>query len=351
MREFGELVPEMQVLAYHERSVPPDLPKLAPNIQPRHVEMRGSRFHLWEKLRMPLEIRRDRIDVYHGTYNTLPPRWFRWRSPAMVVSLHDVVVTWWEGDGIDSYGEHVRRVTARVCREADRILTVSEFSRRDICERFSVPEEKVEIFYNGIPPAFLVDPPAGSAEQARARYARGSPYLFSIGSSLRRKNTRGFLDALAILARNERFEHRAVITGLGVGDLEELRGYAQSLGISGRVGFYGYLSHDELAKVFAGADLTVYPSFAEGWGIPILESFAMGTPVATSRTTSMPEAGGDSASYFDPGNSEEMAEVILDALDNQSRWERVREAARERARRFTWRTAAEKTLAVYQQVC
>ncbi len=65
----------------------------------------------------------------------------------------------------------------------------------------------------------------------------------------------------------------------------------------------------------------------------------------------MPEGGGDSTSYFDPGNSEEMAEVILDALDNQGRWERVREAARERARRFTWRAAAEKTLAVYQQVC
>jgi len=350
MREFGEMAGQLDVLAYHERPIPPDLPDLAPNIHPRRTEMKGSRFHLWERLRMPLQMRWDKVDVYHGTYNTLPPRWLRRGSPAMVVSLHDVVVTWWQEEGRDSYTDHVRTVTARVCREADKILTVSEFSRRDICERFAVPEDRVEIFYNGIPPVFLCDLPQGAGARARQRYAQGAPYLFCIGSPIRRKNTRGFFDALAILAASDRLEHMVVVTGLVGADREALREYAAERGIADRIDFHGYLSHAELAGIYAGAELTVYPSFAEGWGIPILESFAVGTPVAASRATSIPEAGGEHAAYFDPENAEEMAEVIASCIERRSDFAGVREAARARARGFTWRAAAEKTLSVYREL-
>lgn len=350
MREFGEIGSGIEVLAYHERPIPPDLPELASNIHPKRTEMKGSRFHLWEKLRMPLQMRWDRVDVYHGTYNTLPPRWFRFGSPGLVVSLHDVVVTWWNEDGRDSYTDHVRRVTARVCREADKILTVSEFSKRDICERFRVPEDRVEIFYNGIPPVFLTDLPPGAGEQARQHFAQGEPYLYCIGSPIRRKNTRGFLDALSILASSGRLEQRVVISGLVGADLDLLAAYAEQCGVADRIDFYGYLSHEELASIYAGAELMVYPSFAEGWGIPILESFAMGTPVVASKTTAIPEAGGEYADYFDPANSEEMAEVIARSLCKRDDFDRIRQAARDRARSFTWRAAAEKTLAVYREV-
>ena len=351
MREFGAMGPELEVVAYHERPTPPDLPALAANIVPRRCEMRGSRFHLWERVRMPLQMRMDRVDVYHGTYNTLPPRWSRLCAPAMVVSLHDVVVTWWEGDGLDSYSAHVRKVTPRVCREADRILTVSEFSKRDICERFGVPEQKVTIFHNGIPPAFLDNLPTGAAEAARKQYAGGRPYLYCIGSPIRRKNTRGFLDALAILQQRSALHHRVVISGLPGADVESIRAHAEAAGLADVIRFLGYLPHAELAAVCAGADLMVYPSFAEGWGIPVLEAFAVGTPVAASNTTSIPEAGGDFARYFAPDQPEEMAAVIQRCLEDRAGWESKKAAARARARTFTWRAAAEKTLQVYREVC
>ncbi len=350
MREFGAMATELEVLAYHEHPRPADLPELAENIHPKRCEMKGSRFHLWEKLRMPWQMRRDRVQVYHGTYNTLPPRWSRYRSPAMVVSLHDVVVTWWDKGQGDSYVDHVRRVTARVCQEADKILTVSEFSKQDICTRFDVSPAKVEIFYNGIPPVFLQDLPAGSAEAARERFAQGQRYLFSIGSPINRKNTRGFIDALQILAGQNRLDRRVVITGLLGADLETLRAYAAERGLAQQIDFHGYLDHAELATVYAGADLMVYPSFAEGWGIPVLESFAMGTPVAASKATSIPEAGAGDASYFDPADAEEMAAVILDCLDHPEVFAAKKQAAQERARGFTWRAAAEKTLQVYREV-
>ncbi len=350
LRELGAMHGELHVIAYHERPVPGDLPPLAANIEPRRATMRGSRWHLWERARMPAQMRLDRIAVYHGTYNTLPPRWVAWRRPGLVVTLHDVVVTWWDRDPVDSYVQHVRRVTARTCRDADAILTVSEFSKRDICERFDVPERKVVVFHNGIPPAFQRDLPAGAAAAARERLARGRPYVFTIGSVLRRKNTRGVIEALAVLKRAGRLRHRCVITGLAAEHARLLGEHAAAHGVGDDVDLHGYLGVDELAAACAGADLTIYASFGEGWGLPIVESLAMGTPVAASNTTSMPEAGGEFARYFDPADVQDMAEVIGDCLDHADDFARVRAAAQARARGFTWRAAMDKTVAVYHQV-
>jgi glycosyltransferase involved in cell wall biosynthesis len=350
LREFGELAPEARFLAYHERPTPRDLPTLGPNIEPRLCTMRGDRWHAWERLRMPWQIARDRVDLYHGTYNTLPPRWPLLRSPPLVVSLHDVIVTWWPDDERDSYVRYCRAVTARVVRQATRILTVSEWSRRDIAERYRVPVEKIDIFWNGVHPEFLRDPPPEWQDRAKRRFAGQRPYLFAIGSPLRRKNTAGLLAAIGILVRQGDFEHDLVITGLLGAGLVTLRDIAHRHGIAERVQFHGYVDREELIGLYRGADLTVYPSHAEGWGIPVVESLACGTPVATSNTTAMPEAGGEFAHYFDPAQPEDMAAVIAKALREREAFAAKRPAAQQRARGFTWRRAAAKTLAVYREV-
>ncbi|MEM7203741.1 MAG: glycosyltransferase family 1 protein [Planctomycetota bacterium] len=350
MRELAEYGDELHVVAYHERPIPPDMPPLAANIEPKRVEMKGSRLHLWEKVRIPLQIRADRIDVYHGTYNTIPPRFVRWRAPALLVTLHDVVMTWWDGDPPGIYGEHMRRVTPRVCRQADRILTVSEFSKRDICQRFGVEEERVEVFHNGIPPALLRDPAPGTAEQARQRFAQGQPYVFTIGSPTVRKNTRGIIRALGRLKQTGHLRHRAVITGLQPADRQMFAAFAEEHGLLEDVDLHGYLTVEDVAAVYAGADLTIYASFAEGWGIPIVESLSMGTPVVTSNTTSMPEAGRDHVRYFDPSDLDEMTQVIGAALDDLGALAVQREAGIQYGRGFTWRAAVERTVAVYRSL-
>lgn len=350
LRELGEIEGDHEVIAYHEREAPPDLPPLAANIQPRRVPMPGFRWNLWENLRMPWQVRRDRLDVYHGTYNTVPPLGPRWRRVPLVVTVHDVIVCWWEQDAPGAYDLHLRRVMPRVARQAACILTVSEWSKRDICERYGVPPERITVFHNGVHPLFFRDPPAHWGPQARERFAGGRRYLFAIGSPLRRKNTDGFIRALGVLAQRHRLEHVAVITGLVGKDFDLLRGVAAAAGVEQQVRLFGYVTREELIGLYAGADLTVYPSHAEGWGIPVVESLAVGTPVATSRTTAMPEAGGDDAVYFDPGDVGDMAVAIERALENGGAFAARRPAAQARARGFTWRRAAATALEVYRAV-
>lgn len=349
MREFGALCPGDEFLLYHQLPRPTDL-EMPANMRAVHADMRGGRFHLWERLQMPWRMRQDRVDVYHGTYNTLPPRWRPLRCPPMVVTIHDVLVTYWPDDGTDPFVAYARKVTQRVIREAALILTVSEWSRRDICSRFDCDPDKVRLSYNGLHPDFLRGAPAGAAAAARDRWAEGRPYLYSPGAPLERKNTGRLIEAFGLLCgRDKGLPHLLVISGVGRA-AERFRELAARAGCGDRVRFVPYVPRSELIGLYAGADLAVYPSLIEGWGIPVTESLALGTPIATSDASAMPEAGGEHAFYFDPGSKESIADGLRRALDGLGAWPARREQAMARARQFTWQRTAEGVLAAYREV-
>jgi len=350
IREFGTLCPEVQFLLYHERERPADLPELPPNARPFRATIRGHRFHLWERALMPWRLLRDGVRVYHGTYNTLPPRLPGRRRPPMVVSIHDVIVTWFDDSVDDDYVRYCRSVTARVVRQAARILTVSQWSKADIVTRFGADPAKVVVFHNGIHPDFLAGAPAGAGDDARRRFADGRPYLFAIGAPLPRKNTAGMLRALGTLHGRRGLEQLVLVSGLSEAQRQPFAALAHDLGLGDRVRFLPYLERADLVALYAGAELSIYPSRVEGWGIPVIESLSQGTPVVTSKTSGMVEAGGDDASYFDPDDHDSMVAGIAAALAGRDRFAPRRAAAIARARTFTWRRAAEVSLATYRAV-
>lgn len=349
LREFAALAPQDELLLYHQLTLPPGALPLAANQRPVHTDIRGGRWHLWERLQMPWRIRRDRLDVYHGTYNTLPPRWPLWRGAPMVLTLHDVIVTHWPDDLGDPFVRYARKVTPRVVRDASIILTVSEWSRREICSRFGCDPAKVRLSYNGLHPEVLAGAPPGAGDAARARFAEGRPYLFAIGAALERKNTGRLLDAWALVRRQRPdWPHLLLVSGLGKA-VDRFRERADKAGVLAHVRFLPYLSQQDLIAVYAGAALSIYPSLVEGWGIPVGESLALGTPVVTSDSSAMPEAGGEDARYFDPNSAEAMAQALVDAVERWlPQWPAMRAAAMARARRFTWRATAEGVLAAYR---
>lgn len=350
MREFAALCPGHSFLLYHQLPKPPDL-EVPPNMRAVHADLPGGRWHTFERLQMPWRMRRDRVDVYHGTYNTLPPRFWPWPGPPMVVTLHDVIVTWWPDDLGDPFVRHARAVTPRVVRDAAVILTVSEWSRREICDRFGCPPEKVRLSYNGVHPDFLDGAPAGAGADFGHRHAAGRPYLFAVGATLERKNTGRLLDAFGIVRRRRAdLPHLLLVSGLSRAQ-DRFRERAAAAGCLEAVRFLPYLDRRELIAAYAGADLVVYPSLVEGWGIPVVEALALGTPVIASNTSALPEAGGDHARYFDPGTAESIAAAILQALDDYvPSFPAIREAAVARARTFTWQRTARGILDVYREV-
>lgn len=347
VREFARQSQQDQFLLYHQLPKPADF-DIPSNMRAVHADMRGSRFHLWERVQMPWRMRRDGIDVYHGTYNTLPPRWRPFRCPPMVVTLHDVLVTYWPDDGSDPFVRYARAVTQRTVREASLVLTVSEWSRRDICERFSCDPEKVRVVHNGLHPDFLAGAPAGAGDAARAKWAGGRPYLFSPGAPLERKNTGRLIEAFALLKqRRPELPHALVISGLGKA-VDRFKERAQRAGCLDDVRFVPYVPRHELVALYAGADLAAYPSQIEGWGIPVTEALVLGTPIATSNTSAMPEAGGEFATYFDPMSLESVVDGLSRAFDALPSWSSRRQAAIDRTRAFTWAKAATETLKAYR---
>jgi glycosyltransferase involved in cell wall biosynthesis len=352
-REFATLAATDEFLLYHQLTLPENAENafvLANNQQSVHTDMPGGRFHSWERLQMPWRLRRDRLDVYHGTYNTLPPRWRFWPGPPMVVTMHDVIVTWYPDNLDDPFIQYARKVTQRVVRDASVILTVSEWSRRDICERFDCDPGKVRLHQNGLHPEVLKGAPVGAGEQARLQHADGRPYLFAIGASLERKNTGRMIEAFGLLReRRPDLPHLLLVSGVG-GHVERFRERAQRAGVLEHVRFLPYLNQQELIAVYAGAELCVYPSLVEGWGIPVTESLALGTPIITSNTSAMPEAGGDDARYFDPHDVDSIATTMGEAIDTYvPAWPSMRAAAMARTRQFTWANAASQALAAYRE--
>jgi len=349
LREYANCA-DREFVLYHQLPKPDDL-EFAANMRACLTDIPGGRLHSWERLQMPWRIRRDKLDVYHGTYNTLPPPWRLWPGPPMVVTLHDVIVTWWPQEHEDLFVSYARKVTPRVVRDATVILTVSNWSRNDICERFDCDPAKVRICYNGLHPMVLAGAPEGAAAAARAHHADDRPYLFSVGAPLERKNTGRLIEAFGRLrARRPDLPHLLLISGLKqhTGRFGEL---AAKAGVTDHVRFLPYLDRAELIALYAGAALTIYPSRIEGWGLPVSESLAIGTPVLTSNTSAMPEAGGEFAHYFDPTSTESLATAIDEALDDYvPAFAARRDDAMRFARSLTWGRAAETTLAAYHEV-
>ncbi len=345
------LMPGDEFVLYHQLPLPEGSFPLPRNARGSLTDLPGGRVHSWERVQMPWRARRDKLSIYHGTYNTLPPRWRLWKGPPMVVSLHDVIVTWWPDDLGDPYVRYARAVTPRVVRDAALILTVSEYSKREICERFGAAPEKVRIHYNGLPADVLRGAPPGAGERARATFAEGRPYLFAIGAALERKNTGRLLEAWGD-ARRARpdLPHLLLVSGVSR-QVDRFRERAAAAGVLEHVRFLPYVSEQDLIALYAGAELFVYPSMVEGWGIPVCEALALGTPVLTSNTSAMPEAGGEFATYFDPTSREALATALVDAIEDYvPAFAARRASAIARGRTFTWRRAAEVVGAAYRSL-
>jgi glycosyltransferase involved in cell wall biosynthesis len=172
-----------------------------------------------------------------------------------------------------------------------------------------------------------------------------------VGNLKPHKNVNGLVRAFASLLNKTPNNCELLIIGDDTSDGPVSKKLATDLGIRHAVRFAGKVSDDVLRSAYSAAELTVLPSFEEGFGLPVLESMACGTPVACSRAASLPEVAGDAAEYFDPHDTESITAVMERLLQSQEERERHRKLGFSNARRFTWAACAERHLSVYRQFC
>lgn len=228
-----------------------------------------------------------------------------------------------------------------VARRADRFVAVSRHTADDLIRLAGVPASRIEVVYHGLDPAFAATGDAGPAVPA------DPPYMLAVGGISPRKNTRRLIQAFTRWrARGgHRAAHTLRISGTSLDPDFERDGAPLPDGVS----LLGYVEKSELRRQYAGAAAFLYPSIYEGFGLPIVEAMASGTPVVTSRTASAPEIAGGAAVLVDPFDLDSI-ESGLEQVTTSSEADRLRALGRERARHFHWSAAADRTLEIYRQL-
>jgi glycosyltransferase involved in cell wall biosynthesis len=295
---------------------------------------------------LPRRLRQDRPDVLHVQY-TAP----LFCPTAVVVSVHDV-----------SFLEHpeyfsafrslqLRCTVRRTVEAASRILTPSEFSKRSILAAYRLDPEKVVVVPNGVSPAFR--PMAREVAQRAVRLSQhlGAPFILTVGDLQPRKNHIGLFRAFEQLVRaHPQLPHHLVVVGKETWHGAAIRAAAKRSSVASRIHFTGFVSDEELHRLYGACDLFIYPSFYEGFGLPILEAMACGRAVACSNTSAMVEVADSAALLFDPHSDKELALAMRDLLLNPELRMRMERLGTQRAAIFSWESTAAKTLDLYYEV-
>ncbi|EHG21992.1 hypothetical protein HMPREF9332_01507 [Alloprevotella rava F0323] len=310
--------------------------------------VRGS---LWRSCGLARDLQRDKVDLFHGLSHELPHGLAGVRIPA-VVTMHDVA--WrtfpamyhrWDRAIYDFKARHA-------CREAQRIVAISEATKRDVCDFYNVEEEKVEVIYQPVQELYYAEPNKELAQQRLKGYLPQLPadYLLYVGSVNSRKNLLGIVRALEAIPAGERLP--LVVVGNGREYLEEVNSYVRSHQLSQWFLLFTDIHDNRLLRyLYECAAAFVYPSFSEGFGLPVVEAQLCGTPVVTSNVSCLPEAGGPHALLADPAQPESIAHAIRTLLaDDDARRQRGRNSRQWAFETFAPARLAKQMMQMYRGV-
>ncbi len=282
--------------------------------------------------------------LFHAMEHLLLPL----RGVPTVLTVHDLI--------FKLFPEHHKRLNhlflnnamPLFVRRADAIITISEASKHDLIEHYQVLPDKITVIYEAAAPNFTA-PTQQDIERVRRQYQLPEQFLLVVGTIEPRKNYSRLLDALMRL-RDKHKDLKLVVVGSKGWLFEDFFQRIEELHAEDYVIFPGYVPDADLPAVYGAATIAVMASVYEGFGLPVLEAMACGTPVVSSNAASLPELGGDVARYFDPLNVDEMTATLDTVLNDESLRHTMGKHGPSRAATFSWDRAARETIAVYNQL-
>jgi glycosyltransferase involved in cell wall biosynthesis len=302
---------------------------------------------LWHRLRLPLfaDAWAGGADIFHSPDFTLPPLW-RARG---ILTVHDLTFMHYPEYAPPGLVNYLNAAVPRSVRRARLVLADSESTKRDIVELLGTPPEKIRVVYAGVGPRFQPVSDSTILDEVRARYGLAWPFVLTVGTLEPRKNHLRLIRSFAqILPAHP--DLRLVLVG-GKGWLyEDVQAEVSRLNLQDRVVFPGFVTDPDLPAVYSLASIFAYPSLYEGFGLPVLEAMACGTPVVCSNASSLPEVAGDAALLVDPTDEDALARALAHALDDRHRRQAMQTLGQAQAARFTWPAAARNLLNAYQEV-
>lgn len=314
------------------------------------IEIKCPSYPLWEQWALPRTAKKYAVDILHCTSNTAPI----WCNIPLVLTLHDIIFLEPRNRNrqqlslYQEFGRTYRRfVVPRIINNCKRIVTVSKFEKKNIIKHFRLDKKKIVMLYNSYDKAFCSQE---NWQRDISKYIDNPGYFLILGNTDYRKNTERMILAFANYLKRSELKRYLLITSLSNDIINRLLSDNGLDNIRNYIVQTGYLPIADLPSIYYHAFCFLFASLREGFGIPILESMACGTPVITSNTSSMPEIGGPNAILVNPENCEEITTMMLRLESDQAFYERQRQIGLERAKLFSWKKTAENLLKLYQEV-
>lgn len=299
---------------------------------------------LWERYGIVRELRRHGADIYHGLGNELPANIRKAQGTHALVTIHDLIFLFFPHtySWID---RHILNLKFRsACRKAERIIAVSRCTARDIVKYYFIPKNRISVAYQGCDPRFREKCSESVMEDVRKRLSLPERYILSVGTIEERKNTALIVRALPAIP-----ELSLVIVGKRTAYTSYVEATAKECKVQDRVHILSGVDTADLPAVYRMADVFVYPSRYEGFGIPVLEALCSGVPVISATGSCLEEAGGDAAIYVDPDSVEELTRKIVQVLTDRTLRNTMVGKGYVYSSGFTEEVLADRLMEIYRQ--
>ena len=331
--------PEHEFIFFFDRAYDKSF-VFAPNVIPvvAHPQARHPiLFYMWMEWSIPFLLKKYKADLF------LSPDGLgslRTKVPTCLV-IHDLAFEHYPEHMVRSHYKYMKHFTPLFAAKAKRIVTVSEYSKKDIAARYQLPESKIDVTYNGAHDAYH-PLTANEREAVKMKYADGEEYFVFAGALQPRKNVINLLKAFIQFKNRQRNDMKLVIVGRMAWKFQELVEMRATMPFRKDVKWVGYMDVEELSEVIGASYALVYPSLFEGFGIPILEALKCNVPGVVSNTSSMPEVAGDAALFVDPTDVDDIAWKMQEIYKNEPLRDMLIAAAPAQAAKFSWDHSAEQ---------
>ena len=304
-------------------------------------------YSISEQLRIPAQLRRAKVDVFHAPHYTLP-----FTTPCnSVVTIHDCIHLLFPQYLPNRVAHFYARTALWIAaNRSSRVLTVSEASKNDILKFFNIDPRKITVIPNGIDEQFKVVPSVEAIARVQERYQLKSPFLLYVGNVKPHKNLERLIDAFFKLRKDGLTTLTLLIIGDEITKYTTLRRTVHRYQLHKYVRFLGFVPSDTLSILYRLADAFVFPSLYEGFGLPPLEAMASGTPVITSNVSSLPEVVGDAAMLVDPYDVNSIANGIQTVLEDSVYREKLTQNGLKRAKFYSWERSVIKVKQIYDEL-
>jgi glycosyltransferase involved in cell wall biosynthesis len=294
-------------------------------------------WYVWFEMAVPKALKKYKPDVFLSTDGYLSLK----ADCKQVLVVHDLAFEHFSNHLNGLALKYYRHFTPRYVKKASRIATVSDYTKKDICETYHVPPEKIDVVYNGSNARFK---PLGKTEQqqVRGQYSAGHPYFIYAGAIQPRKNISNLFLAFDIFKATDKLGHKLIIAGRKAWETDEAMETHADMKHKDDVIFLGHLKQEELSQLMASSEALVYVSLFEGFGIPIVEAMSCDVPVITSNISSMPEVAGKAGILVDPYSKEEIAAAMHTITSDFGLREKLIEEGRKQRTKFSWQQTGER---------